>query len=193
MQTADLNVNQRYQNAPAHVAFVGKMSDADTQSPRAEALPPADDGAVPEQNPEISMKVDPDGTAQTNGPSTIDGVDDAEDKDAAAKNGLKGSDPPSESRIPQKKDATLREFLGKMDDYAPIVRSHLFLINQKTGEAHQVTNSDPRRGNELLPHPGGAAPTASDLATSSTASRPSDAEVYRRHRRRSLPVLTDTV
>jgi len=27
-----------------------------------------------------------------------------------------------ESRIPAKKDATLREFLGKMDDYAPIVR-----------------------------------------------------------------------
>ena len=28
----------------------------------------------------------------------------------------------AEARIPQKKDATLREFLGKMDDYAPIVR-----------------------------------------------------------------------
>lgn len=27
-----------------------------------------------------------------------------------------------EPRIPAKKDATLREFLGKMDDYAPIVR-----------------------------------------------------------------------
>jgi transcription initiation factor TFIID subunit 10 len=26
-----------------------------------------------------------------------------------------------EQRIPAKKDATLREFLGKMDDYAPIV------------------------------------------------------------------------
>jgi transcription initiation factor TFIID subunit 10 len=28
-----------------------------------------------------------------------------------------------ESRIPAKKDATLREFLSKMDDYAPIVRA----------------------------------------------------------------------
>jgi transcription initiation factor TFIID subunit 10 len=28
---------------------------------------------------------------------------------------------PIEARIPAKKDATLREFLGKMDDYAPIV------------------------------------------------------------------------
>ncbi|KAI9726764.1 MAG: hypothetical protein M1828_000620 [Chrysothrix sp. TS-e1954] len=32
------------------------------------------------------------------------------------------SDPPEvEARIPQKKDATLREFLGKMDDCAPII------------------------------------------------------------------------
>ena len=32
-------------------------------------------------------------------------------------------DPPqsTEPRIPAKKDASLREFLGKMDDYAPIV------------------------------------------------------------------------
>jgi len=30
----------------------------------------------------------------------------------------------SEPRIPVKKDATLREFLNKMDDYAPIVRTH---------------------------------------------------------------------
>lgn len=31
--------------------------------------------------------------------------------------------PEPEARIPAKKDATLREFLDKMDDYAPIVRS----------------------------------------------------------------------
>lgn len=30
----------------------------------------------------------------------------------------------AEPRIPAKKDATLREFLNKMDDYAPIVRIH---------------------------------------------------------------------
>lgn len=29
----------------------------------------------------------------------------------------------AEPRIPAKKDASLREFLSKMDDYAPIVRS----------------------------------------------------------------------
>lgn len=29
--------------------------------------------------------------------------------------------PPLEPRIPQKKDASLRDFLGKMDDYAPLI------------------------------------------------------------------------
>ncbi|EKG19549.1 hypothetical protein MPH_03413 [Macrophomina phaseolina MS6] len=35
---------------------------------------------------------------------------------------LPGAPPASELRIPTKKDASLREFLSKMDDYAPIVR-----------------------------------------------------------------------
>lgn len=30
-----------------------------------------------------------------------------------------------ESRMPTRKDASLKEFLGKMDDYAPIVSSSL--------------------------------------------------------------------
>ena len=33
--------------------------------------------------------------------------------------------PPPESRVPTRKDMSLREFLGKMDDYAPIVCSDL--------------------------------------------------------------------
>ena len=33
-----------------------------------------------------------------------------------------GEEADVEARISQKKDATLREFLGKMDDYAPVVR-----------------------------------------------------------------------
>lgn len=35
---------------------------------------------------------------------------------------------PLEARIPAKKDASLREFLGKMDDYAPIVSLHTSYI-----------------------------------------------------------------
>ena len=33
-----------------------------------------------------------------------------------------------EPRIPTRKDISLREFLAKMDDYAPIVRQHRFTI-----------------------------------------------------------------
>lgn len=45
-----------------------------------------------------------------------------EEADAAA--------PPPEPKMPTRKDASLKEFLGKMDDYAPIVRPHLYLNSQ---------------------------------------------------------------
>ncbi|CAI9633602.1 transcription initiation factor taf10 subunit [Alternaria burnsii] len=48
----------------------------------------------------------------------LDGANDAE---PATVNGVTDSAAAFEARIPAKKDATLREFLGKMDDYAPII------------------------------------------------------------------------
>jgi hypothetical protein len=47
----------------------------------------------------------------------LDGAND----DAPTANGLPEVAATFEQRIPAKKDATLREFLGKMDEYAPIV------------------------------------------------------------------------
>jgi transcription initiation factor TFIID subunit 10 len=47
----------------------------------------------------------------------IDGAADAE----PVVNGIAEPAQTFEARIPAKKDATLREFLGKMDEYAPIV------------------------------------------------------------------------
>ena len=44
--------------------------------------------------------------------------------DAPADNQADKELPAIETRIPAKKDASLREFLSKMDDYAPIVRVH---------------------------------------------------------------------
>lgn len=41
-----------------------------------------------------------------------------------------------ESRMPTKKDTSLREFLSKMDDYAPIVRSHTTPISNPATPAH---------------------------------------------------------
>lgn len=49
----------------------------------------------------------------------LDGANDAE---APQTNGNGVAEVPLEARIPAKKDATLREFMSKMDDYAPIVR-----------------------------------------------------------------------
>lgn len=43
--------------------------------------------------------------------------------DAASENPLEKELPTLEARLPMKKDASLREFLSKMDDYAPIVSS----------------------------------------------------------------------
>lgn len=37
--------------------------------------------------------------------------------------------PPLETRIPAKKDASLREFLSQMDEYAPIVRPFISLTS----------------------------------------------------------------
>jgi transcription initiation factor TFIID subunit 10 len=48
----------------------------------------------------------------------LDGANDAE---PAPVNGMADTTTAFEARIPAKKDATLREFLGKMDEYAPIV------------------------------------------------------------------------
>ena len=54
-------------------------------------------------------------------------VDGANEAEPAARNGAEDPVPaPLEARIPAKKDTTLREFLGKMDDYAPIVSYALF-------------------------------------------------------------------
>ena len=48
-------------------------------------------------------------------------LDTANEAEPAAVNGVTDATVAFEARIPAKKDATLREFLGKMDEYAPIV------------------------------------------------------------------------
>ncbi|CBX92378.1 hypothetical protein IAQ61_006233 [Plenodomus lingam] len=48
-------------------------------------------------------------------------LDGATDAEPTAVNGVTDEAVTFEARIPAKKDATLREFLGKMDEYAPII------------------------------------------------------------------------
>jgi len=54
-------------------------------------------------------------------PADAMNVDGANDTEPAAVNGVMQDPVAFEARIPAKKDATLREFLGKMDEYAPII------------------------------------------------------------------------
>jgi len=64
----------------------------------------------------IEAELNPDGTQADS--MNIDG---ANDVDPSATNGVAVGTAALEARISAKKDATLREFLGKMDDYAPII------------------------------------------------------------------------
>lgn len=52
----------------------------------------------------------------------LDGANDTAGPSGAAANGVP-AEAPFEARIAAKKDVTLREFLGKMDEYAPVVRT----------------------------------------------------------------------
>jgi transcription initiation factor TFIID subunit 10 len=57
--------------------------------------------------------------APTAGPNGTQPTNEAVDANATAP-----VPPLPESRLPTQKDASLKEFLNKMDDYAPIVRQH---------------------------------------------------------------------
>jgi transcription initiation factor TFIID subunit 10 len=88
------------------------MSEANSQPPDTNM----------EVNDELDQTVDDeikqDATQLEADAMNLDGANDAE---PATVNGMADSAAAFEARIPAKKDATLREFLGKMDDYAPIV------------------------------------------------------------------------
>ncbi|OAK98712.1 transcription initiation factor IID, TAF10 subunit [Phaeosphaeriaceae sp. SRC1lsM3a] len=77
----------------------------------------------PDSTMEVNEELDPTVEEEINHDATqaeamnMDGAADAE----PAVNGLTDAAQTFEARIPAKKDATLREFLGKMDEYAPII------------------------------------------------------------------------
>jgi transcription initiation factor TFIID subunit 10 len=83
------------------------------------------DNQQPPANADAEMNIDEEAAleADTNAEATQPdamNLDGANDTDAPQRNGTTEA-VPLEARIPAKKDATLREFLSKMDDYAPIV------------------------------------------------------------------------
>lgn len=93
------------------------------------------------QPPETKMEVSDDLDQAVEGeinedaaPADAMNLDGAND-DAPTANGLPEASTAFEQRVPAKKDATLREFLGKMDEYAPIVSSPLINVLEGTTNA----------------------------------------------------------
>ena len=74
----------------------------------------------PEAELDASLEAEID-LANTDKADTMN-VDGADEANASAAD-VEAVAPAPDPRLPSKKDATLREFLGKMDDYAPIVRA----------------------------------------------------------------------
>jgi transcription initiation factor TFIID subunit 10 len=87
----------------------------------------AEEAQPPPNHPDVAAVDDVDGSLEADikpdpSPPEAMNLDGANDTEPSAPNGVPAPEPPFEARIPAKKDATLREFLGKMDDFAPIVR-----------------------------------------------------------------------
>ncbi|KAH8731218.1 transcription initiation factor TFIID 23-30kDa subunit-domain-containing protein [Phaeosphaeriaceae sp. PMI808] len=85
------------------------MSDSATQPP----------DAPMEVNEELDPTVEEEINRDATQPDTMN-IDGAADTEPTV-NGMPDAAQTLEARIPVKKDATLREFLGKMDEYAPII------------------------------------------------------------------------
>lgn len=73
-----------------------------------------------EMNDPLDPSIEADISQDATQPDAMN-LDGANDAEPATRNGVAEVTTSLEARIPAKKDATLREFLGKMDEYAPIV------------------------------------------------------------------------
>jgi transcription initiation factor TFIID subunit 10 len=92
-----------------------------------------------DSNMELNDELDPTVEEEINRDATqadTMNLDGAADPEPAAVNGISETAQTFEARIPAKKDATLREFMGKMDEYAPIVGCLVCVCNK-----HQVDSS----------------------------------------------------
>jgi transcription initiation factor TFIID subunit 10 len=78
--------------------------------------PNADPEMMEDLDATVEAEIDTENTQQ---PDAMN-LDGANDTEAPQRNGA-APENPIEARIPAKKDATLREFLSKMDEFAPIV------------------------------------------------------------------------
>ena len=110
------------QPSAASLPAFGPIKTTDQSSPFDPSSAAYDDDA----DPDINMTLDPSSSAvkQESPPiSSFDGANDAPTQNGDGV-GL-GAEAAIEAKLPMQKDISLQEFLGKMDDYAPIVRISL--------------------------------------------------------------------
>jgi transcription initiation factor TFIID subunit 10 len=87
----------------------------------ADAKPSLDDLAQEPRDEEMDASIETEIVPETQVANSMN-MDGANDDPQASGQTVADIPVAQEARIPAKKDANLREFLGKMDDYAPIVR-----------------------------------------------------------------------
>ncbi|KAF2089052.1 transcription initiation factor IID, TAF10 subunit [Saccharata proteae CBS 121410] len=92
-------------------------------SAESSTLPPPESSNEAREVKEEELDATIEADITTDGPTQPDpmNLDGANEMEPANQNGVNAAGPALEARIPAKKDASLREFLGKMDDYAPII------------------------------------------------------------------------
>jgi hypothetical protein len=107
---------------PITMADTEDRAPTDTKAEAPQATPA--DQTAPSTADDIEAPVDVDTEMQTDSSHTMDNSSNA--KSAANMDGA-SDEPPAvpqiETRMPAKKDVALRDFLSKMDEYAPIVSS----------------------------------------------------------------------
>ncbi|KAI9722039.1 MAG: hypothetical protein M1812_001999 [Candelaria pacifica] len=100
---------------------------SDSNSHQQQRQPPTQDSSNPPQSTseiDASLEVDLDMSAPSNpNPSALnlDGANSINDSSSTLAPSLDPIAQAPDPRMPTKKDASLREFLGKMDEYAPII------------------------------------------------------------------------
>jgi hypothetical protein len=157
---------------PVHCSRRHNMSDSNSQPPDTK-MEVTDD-----LDQSVENEIDHDATQAD--AMNLDGAND----DAPTANGVPDAAAAFEQRIPAKKDATLREFLGKMDEYAPIVSALL-----TCWRVCLTQGSDPRCSHQLLSDTRWSPSSTSDIAAPCPPPSSCDPKVHCRHRSRCIPVL----
>jgi hypothetical protein len=153
------------------------MADSNEQPP-----PPSNMEINDDLDASLEADINPDATQLQPEAMNLDGANDAE---PSARNGVADATATLEARIPAKKDATLREFMNRMDEFAPIVCSRL------SAKIHSSANKSPDtgRGHQLLSHTRRSPAPSVYLPSPYPPRCTSGPEVHRRHRRGFVSIL----